>query len=158
MLVPQGRHCNQRDRIALREDVYGVDMKLIHCGCYSQGVCVGLRSLVTSSQLRRTYRMRRTRLSTPARTSWSALRRPTPRKFRELLERVQGRYGRQAEGFSTFTTPAKASGLHCTVILDGAEISDPGSTAYFGGSKWANAAEVPEAGDDDWPRDVPFYL
>jgi enterochelin esterase-like enzyme len=25
-------------------------------------------------------------------------------------------------------------------------VSDPGSTAYFGGSKWASAAEVPETG------------
>src|SRR5947209_11601028 len=53
---------------------------------------------------------------------------------------------KQADGFWTFTTPPLAPGLHYyTVIVDGAEVSDPGSTAYFGGSKWASAVEVPEA-------------
>jgi hypothetical protein len=53
----------------------------------------------------------------------------------------------QTDGFWTFTTPPMAPGLHCyTVIVDGAEVSDPASTAYFGGSKWASAVEVPEAG------------
>ena len=43
---------------------------------------------------------------------------------------------KQADGFWTFTTPPMAPGLHYyTVIVDGAEVSDPGSTAYFGGSK-----------------------
>ena len=64
---------------------------------------------------------------------------------------------KQPDGFWTFTTPAMAPGLHYyTVIVDGAEVSDPGSTAYFGGSKWASAVEVPEAGVDYYlPRDVP---
>jgi enterochelin esterase-like enzyme len=64
---------------------------------------------------------------------------------------------KQADGFWTFTTPPMAPGLHYyTVIVDGAEVSDPGSTAYFGGSKWASAVEVPEAGVDYYlPRDVP---
>jgi hypothetical protein len=54
---------------------------------------------------------------------------------------------KQADGFWTFITPPMAPGLHYyTVIVDGAEVSDPGSTAYFGGSKWASAVEVPEAG------------
>ena len=50
-----------------------------------------------------------------------------------------------------------APGLHYyTIIVDGAEVSDPGSTAYFGGSKWASAVEVPEAGVDLLPaQDVP---
>src|SRR5947209_4692629 len=53
---------------------------------------------------------------------------------------------KQADGFWTFTTPSMAPGLHYyTVIVDGAEVSDPGSTAYFGGSRWASAVEVPEA-------------
>ena len=35
-------------------------------------------------------------------------------------------------------------------------MSDPGSTAYFGGSKWASAVEVPEAGATYYlPQDVP---
>src|SRR5947209_8473037 len=47
-----------------------------------------------------------------------------------------------ADGYWTFTTPPMAPGLHYyTVIVDGAEMSDPGSTAYFGGSKWASAIE-----------------
>jgi len=50
-----------------------------------------------------------------------------------------------------------APGLHYYAInVDGAEVNDPGSTAYFGGSKWASAIEVPEAGADYYlPKDVP---
>jgi enterochelin esterase family protein len=64
---------------------------------------------------------------------------------------------KQPDGFWTFTTPPMAPGLHYyTFIVDGAEVSDPGSTAYFGGSKWASAVEVPEAGATYYaPRDVP---
>ncbi len=64
---------------------------------------------------------------------------------------------KQADGFWTFTTPPIAPGPHYyTVIVDGAEVSDPGSTAYFGGSKWASAVEVPEAGATYYlPQDVP---
>jgi len=64
---------------------------------------------------------------------------------------------KQADGFWTLTTPPMAPGLHYyTVIVDGAEVSDPGSTAYFGGSKWASAVEVPEAAATYYlPQDVP---
>ena len=64
---------------------------------------------------------------------------------------------KQADGYWTFTTSPMAPGLHYyTIIVDGAEVSDPGSTAYFGGSKWASAVEVPEAGADYYqPKDVP---
>jgi len=64
---------------------------------------------------------------------------------------------KQTDGFWTVTTPPMAPGLHYYAInVDGAEVSDPGSTAYFGGSKWASAVEVPEAGADYYlPRDVP---
>lgn len=64
---------------------------------------------------------------------------------------------KQADGFWTFTTSPMAPGLHYyTIIVDGAEVSDPASTAYFGGSKWASAVEVPEAGVGYYlPRDVP---
>ena len=64
---------------------------------------------------------------------------------------------KQADGFWTMTTPPLAPGLHYYVInVDGADVSDPGSTAYFGGSKWASAVEVPEAGADYYlPKDVP---
>src|SRR3954452_4443133 len=51
---------------------------------------------------------------------------------------------KQADGFWTITTPPMAPGLHYyTVFVDGEKMSDPGSTAYFGGSKWASAVEVP---------------
>src|SRR5947209_11710191 len=64
---------------------------------------------------------------------------------------------KQADVLWTCTTPPMAPGLHYyTVIVDGAEVSDPGSTAYFGGSKWASAVEVPEAGATYYlPQDVP---
>ncbi|MBV9762485.1 MAG: esterase [Acidobacteriaceae bacterium] len=64
---------------------------------------------------------------------------------------------KQADGFWTFITPSMAPGLHYyTVIVDGAEVSDPGSTAYFGGSKWASAVEVSEAGAAYYlPQNVP---
>jgi enterochelin esterase family protein len=64
---------------------------------------------------------------------------------------------KQADDVWTVTTPPMAPGLHYyTLNVDGAEVSDPGSTAYFGGSKWASAVEVPEAGTDYYlPRDVP---
>jgi len=64
---------------------------------------------------------------------------------------------KQADGLWAFTTPPMAPGLHYyTVVVDGAEVSDPGSTAYFGGSKWASAVEVPEAATTYYlPQDVP---
>jgi len=64
---------------------------------------------------------------------------------------------KQADGYWTFTTASMAPGLHYyTIVVDGAEVSDPGSTAYFGGSKWASAVEVPEAAGTYYlPQDVP---
>lgn len=64
---------------------------------------------------------------------------------------------KESDGSWTFTTQPMAPGLHYyTLNVDGAEVSDPGSTAYFGGSKWASAVEVPEAGVDYYlPKDVP---
>ena len=64
---------------------------------------------------------------------------------------------KQADGFWTFTSKSMAPGLHYyMIVVDGAEVSDPGSTAYFGGSKWASAVEVPEAGVDYYlPKEVP---
>ena len=49
---------------------------------------------------------------------------------------------------------------HCdenpTRPQDGAEVSDPGSTAYFGGGKDASGIEIPEAGSTYYlPQDVP---
>jgi enterochelin esterase family protein len=54
---------------------------------------------------------------------------------------------RQPDGFWTVTTPALVPGLHYyTLIIDGAEVSDTNSQAFFGGSKYASAVEVPEPG------------
>jgi enterochelin esterase-like enzyme len=56
---------------------------------------------------------------------------------------------KQPDGFWTVTTEPLAPGLHYyTVIVDGAEVSDTGSQSFFGGSKYASAVEVPEAGAD----------
>jgi enterochelin esterase-like enzyme len=64
---------------------------------------------------------------------------------------------KQADGVWTFTTPPLAPGLHYyTLIVDGVEVSDTGSHAFFGGGKHASAVEVPEAGADYYDiRDVP---
>jgi enterochelin esterase family protein len=54
---------------------------------------------------------------------------------------------KQPDGFWTVTTPPLVPGLHYyTLIMDGAEISDLGSHAFFGGGKHASAVEVPEPG------------
>src|SRR4029453_12853595 len=64
---------------------------------------------------------------------------------------------KQADGFWTVVTPPLVPGLHYyTVIVDGAEFADPGSRAFFGGSKYASAVEVPEPGADYYAiKDVP---
>jgi enterochelin esterase-like enzyme len=54
---------------------------------------------------------------------------------------------KQPDGFWTVTTPPLAPGLHYyTLIIDGAEVSDPYSHAFYGGSKDASAIEIPESG------------
>jgi enterochelin esterase-like enzyme len=56
---------------------------------------------------------------------------------------------KQADGFWTVTTEPLAPGLHYyTLVVDGVEMSDLGSHAFFGGSKHASAVEVPEPGAD----------
>jgi enterochelin esterase-like enzyme len=64
---------------------------------------------------------------------------------------------KQADGFWTFTTTPLAPGLHYYVFnVDGADVSDPGSTAYFGGSRYVSAVEVPEPGSTYYSiQDVP---
>ena len=64
---------------------------------------------------------------------------------------------RQPDGFWTITTPALAPGFHYyTLIIDGAEVSDTNSQAFFGGSKYASAVEVPEQGSTYYAiNDVP---
>jgi len=56
---------------------------------------------------------------------------------------------KQADGFWTITTERLAPGLHYyTLVVDGVEMNDPASHAFFGGSKHASAVEVPEPGVD----------
>jgi enterochelin esterase-like enzyme len=64
---------------------------------------------------------------------------------------------KQPDGFWTITTPPLVPGLHYyTLILDGAEVTDLGSHAFFGGGKHASAVEVPEPGSTYYSiQDVP---
>jgi enterochelin esterase-like enzyme len=64
---------------------------------------------------------------------------------------------KQEDGFWTLTTPPLAPGLHYyTFVIDGAEVSDPSSHAFFGGGKHASAVEVPEPGSTYYSiQDVP---
>ena len=64
---------------------------------------------------------------------------------------------KQPDGFWTVTTPPLVPGLHYyTLIIDGAEVADPGSHAFFGGGKDTSMIEVPEAGSTYYsPQDVP---
>ena len=64
---------------------------------------------------------------------------------------------KQADGFWTVTTAPLVPGFHYyTLNIDGAEISDPGTQAYFGGSRFASGVEVPEPGSTYYSaQDVP---
>jgi enterochelin esterase family protein len=64
---------------------------------------------------------------------------------------------KQADGFWTVTTEPLVPGFHYyTLIIDGAEVADPGSHAFFGGSKHASAVEIPEPGASYYSiQDVP---
>src|ERR1051325_7010793 len=54
---------------------------------------------------------------------------------------------KQADGFWTVTTPPLVPGLHYyTIIVDGAEFSDTGTHAFFGGGRDTSMVEVPEPG------------
>jgi enterochelin esterase-like enzyme len=64
---------------------------------------------------------------------------------------------KQADGFWTVTTPPLVPGLHYyTLMIDGAEVSDLNSHAFYGGTKHASAVEVPEPGSTYYLiQDVP---
>jgi enterochelin esterase-like enzyme len=64
---------------------------------------------------------------------------------------------KQADGYWTVTTPPLVPGLHYYVInVDGLDASDPGSRAYFGGSRFTSMVEIPEPGSDYYSiQDVP---
>ncbi len=54
---------------------------------------------------------------------------------------------KQADGFWMVTTAPLVPGLHYYVLnVDGADASDPGSKAYFGGSRYTSMVEIPERG------------
>ncbi len=64
---------------------------------------------------------------------------------------------KQQDEYWTVTTPPLAPGLHYyTLMIDGAEVSDLNSHAFFGGTKHASAVEVPEQGSTYYSiQDVP---
>jgi enterochelin esterase family protein len=64
---------------------------------------------------------------------------------------------KQADGFWIVTTVPLVPGFHYyTLNIDGADISDPGTQAYFGGSRFASGVEVPEPGSTYYSaQDVP---
>ena len=64
---------------------------------------------------------------------------------------------KQPDGFWTVTTPPLVPGFHYyTLIIDGAEVSDPSSHAFFGGGKDASGIEIPEPGSTYYSaQDVP---
>ena len=68
------------------------------------------------------------------------------------LDMVKG-----SDGFWTAVSAPLVPGFHYyTLLIDGAEVSDPGSHSFFGGGKDASAIEIPEAGSTYYlPQDVP---
>ena len=64
---------------------------------------------------------------------------------------------KQPDGFWTVTTPPLVPGFHYyTLIIDGAEVADPGSHAYYGGGRDVGGIEIPEPGSTYYSaRDVP---
>ncbi len=64
---------------------------------------------------------------------------------------------KQSDGFWTITTPALVPGFHYyTLSIDGAEVADPNTHAYFGGGRPASGVEVPEPGSTYYSiQDVP---
>jgi len=67
---------------------------------------------------------------------------------------------KQPDGFWTVTTPPLVPGFHYyTLIIDGAEVSDLNSHAFFGGGKDVSGIEVPEPGSTYYSaQDVPHGL
>jgi enterochelin esterase family protein len=70
-----------------------------------------------------------------------------------------GRYdlARAADGLWYVTTPPLVPGFHYySFTIDGANVADPSSRAFFGVSRHSSAIEVPEQGVDFYePKDVP---
>ena len=64
---------------------------------------------------------------------------------------------KQPDGFWTVTSAPLVPGFHYyTLLIDGAEFSDPASHTFFGGGKDASGIEIPEHGSTYYlPQDVP---
>jgi enterochelin esterase family protein len=64
---------------------------------------------------------------------------------------------KQPDGFWTVTTAPLVPGFHYyTLIVDGAEVADPGSHAYYGGGRDVSGIEIPEPGSVYYSaQDVP---
>jgi len=64
---------------------------------------------------------------------------------------------KQADGYWTATTEPQVPGLHYYVVnVDGIDASDPGSRAFFGGSRYTSMVEIPEPGSTYYSiQDVP---
>jgi enterochelin esterase-like enzyme len=64
---------------------------------------------------------------------------------------------KQADGVWTVITEPLVPGLHYYMLnVDGVDLPDPGSRAFFGGSRYASAVEVPEPGSTYYAiQDVP---
>ena len=64
---------------------------------------------------------------------------------------------KQSDGFWTVTTPPLVPGFHYyNLNIDGADVADPSTHAYFGGSRPASGVEVPEPGSTYYSiQDVP---
>jgi len=64
---------------------------------------------------------------------------------------------KEPDGVWTVTTTPLVPGFHYyTLSIDGAEVSDPNSQAFFGGGKYASGVEIPEPGSTYYSAtDVP---
>jgi enterochelin esterase family protein len=64
---------------------------------------------------------------------------------------------KQPDGFWTVTSAPLVPGFHYySLVIDGAEVSDPGSHTYFGGGRDASGIEIPEPGSTYYSaQDVP---
>jgi enterochelin esterase-like enzyme len=64
---------------------------------------------------------------------------------------------KQPDGFWTVTTTPLVPGFHYySLNIDGADVADPGTHAYFGGGRPASGVEVPESGSTYYSiQDVP---
>jgi enterochelin esterase family protein len=68
------------------------------------------------------------------------------------LDMVKG-----SDGYWTVTTPALVPGFHYyNFVVDGVDVNDAGSHAFYGGSRDASGIEIPEPGATYYlPQDVP---